>query len=153
MPDSDPYWTIGGTIADALVGQTPTVTRGTEITLSVIFEPAERATFYTDRYHALLDYLDYANEAPVETGVTQTGRTWYKENTTDAPVTSFVVGVDPSPDIIDATGFWGIVTGGQDRSVPIAELRRLDLTLFVLAELDEFADRAAVETALSSGVI
>lgn len=153
MPSRDPYWTIGGTIVDALVGQTPTVTRGTEVTLSLIFEPAERATPYTDRYHTLLEYLDFANEAPVETGVTQTGRTWYKEETTDAPVPSFVVGVEPSADVIDVTGFWGIVTGGQDRSVPIAELRRLDVTLFVLAELDEFADRAAVETALASSIL
>lgn len=152
---ADYTWTIDGTVVDRIEGPTPTVTRGSTQTLSVIFDDrSTETTAFDERYRTLREYIDYANGPTVRTFLTDEGIPKYRERIpSTAPVTTFLVDVEPGADVIDARGFWAVLVGGQDVTVPVEGLRRLELELYVLAELADYADKAAVKTDLGSEVV
>lgn len=173
-------WTVDGIEAAFRDGrQTPTLTRGSEITLSLVFEEivdrttetttestaygAEDATYsfsynsvesttettttrtFAETYDELLGYLDYLGDEIVRRGTTDRGVPWFRERLPDAaPVDTLVVPVEMGDDIIDPRDMWAIIVGGEDISRPPSTYRSVDLDLFVLAPLDDYADREAV---------
>lgn len=165
-------WEIDGIPAEHVTRETPpTLTRGTEVTLPLLFQDtgegeietsftaaqqyslqysfnyADQETIDATRSHYLqiLDYLDYQGETVVRYGTTDRGKPWFRERVpTDASVDSLVVSVDAPDDVQEDRSMWAIVLSGVDQSSVLSTSRRVDLTLFVLAELDEYADRAAV---------
>lgn len=138
---------IGGTYPDA--------TPGRELDLDVGFEGAvanESAGFRT-RYETVRQLLDYTGLAAY--GTDSLGVPWYTETLpTAATVDSHVVSLTPSSDLqnVSVRGMWALVTGGGDETTMGADLA-LSLSIFVLADIDDYADRDAVEAALGESFV
>jgi hypothetical protein len=169
-------WTIDGIPVEYVARQTPpTLTRGDEVTLPLLFVdeiaadagdvnqyslpysfnyqfPSESLGF-AERYRDVLDYLDYRGEDVVRYGLSDRGEPWYRERLPPtAPVDSLVVPIDAPADIQEDRSLWAILVDGEDVSNPLGSSRRIDLTLFVLAERSEYADRSAVEAAFGDEI-
>lgn len=171
-------WTIDGIkVQHVADDQLPTLTRGDEVTLPLLFEhrgetqvieardsryslqysfnyegPEARLPFEIN-YDNILDLIAYRGEDVVRYGVGDRGEPWYRERLPpDAPVDSLVVPVDAPDDIAEDRSHWGIVVDGEDRTNPVSSQRRVDLTLFVLAERDAYETRADVEAAFGDEI-
>jgi len=171
-------WSIADTPVSFVGRETlPTLTRGDEITLPLIFRrESERQLIqprdsrygiqysfnyegpdarlpYRAHYEAILAYLDYAGESIVRYGRTDRGEPWYRERLpANAPVESLVVPIE-APDDSDADrSLWGIIVDGEDQSDPVADLYRIDLSVVVLAPRSAFDDRAAVAAAFEDAL-
>lgn len=152
----DVTWTVDGIVTDGLASSTPDLTRGQEISLPLVFHAARSVADspFDERYRDLRAYLEFANGAPLQFGVTNEGVPWFRERLpARASVDTLVVPIEPGADVIDASGVWGLVVGGADSSEPVADLRQLDVDVFVLAERDEYVDKQAVRDDLGSAVI
>jgi hypothetical protein len=152
----DVTWTVDGIITDGLASSTPDLTRGQEVTFPFVFHATRTVAdaAFDERYRDLRAYLEFANGAPLQYGVTNEGVPWFREHIPErAAVDSLVVPIEPGGDVIDAPGVWGLVVGGADGSEPVANLRQLDVDVFVLAERDEYVDKQAVRDDLGSPVI
>jgi hypothetical protein len=172
-------WTIDDIPVEYVARETPpTLTRGAEVTLPLLFrdrgedaivEPSDsrygiqygfnyegpRAVLpFRKHYEAILDYLDYSGEATVRYGTGDRGVPWFRERLPDAaPIDSLVVPVDAPSDSIEDRSLWAILVDGVDQSnVLSGGLRRVEVTLFVLAERDAYADRAAVTAAFGDEI-
>ena len=150
----DVSWTVDGIVTDGLAGPTPDLTPGKTIRLSFVFhDRSVSATAFDQRYRDLRVYLAYQSEDVLDYG-TSGGTPWFREQLpATSPVGSLVVPIEPGADVIDAIGLWGLVVDGTDNSEPIADLRQLELKVFVLGERGDYADRAAVKSALEDSVI
>lgn len=164
----DITWSIDGIIADGYLGPTPTMSRGETITLEFRFSgrgstPSYGDTYATGEYGGsysgraayleLRQYLDYATDQTVQTGLTDRGVPWVRERLPDrAPVDSLIVPIEPGEDILDAEGLWGAIVGGDDPSEPPGA-RQLSFEVVVLAELAEYDTRQALLDDLGSAVI
>lgn len=148
-------WTVDGVDVDGIEGSVPTVTRGVERTATLLFEEAsESATAFDERYRTLRRYLEYDPGPLVRRWTTDDGPPRYRERVPDdASVSTYVVDVEPDAGVADAEGFWAVVVGGETDSRGFGNHRLLTLDLFVLAELSEYADKSAVETAFGSEVV
>lgn len=142
MVTKDTTWTIDGIEAAGLVGETPTLTRGTEISLTFEFRGVVQRE---EEYPALLQYLDVAGDEVVRRGTSDRGVPWIRERLPDdAPVESLVVPIRAGLDVIDTAGLWGVIIGGDDVSRPPSDRRRVELSVFVLDEFEAFDSRAEV---------
>lgn len=146
---------IDGIVCDGFEGTTPTVTRGSTVSMTVgLHDRSIAARPYYERYEDLRAYLAIDGGSAVRHGQTDTGEPWFRERLPgSASVDTLLVDVTPGEDVVDVEGFWAIILGGEDQSVPVTSLRRLDLELFVVAPLDAYADKAAVRNAHESEVI
>lgn len=100
------------------------------------------------RYNTARQLLAYPNSG--DRGLDEDRLAWFEETIpSEAPVDSQVVQLVPSSDLQAKSfrGVWAVVTGGRDRTRFGSNLV-LELDLFVLAESSDYADRAAMETAL-----
>lgn len=89
----------------------------------------------------------------VRFGTSDRGEPWYRERLPpSAPVDSLVVPVDAPADINEDRSLWAIIVDGEDVSNPLGSSRRVDLTLFVLAERSDYTDRSAVEAAFGDEI-
>lgn len=165
-------WSIADIDVDFVADPSPqTVTRGTEVTLPLLFADSvvvtsenggasQYSTGYSFEYESTLaepsaslaayrelrEFLTYAGDETVRRGTTDRGVPWFRQRLPDSsPVESLVVDVAAPDSHPEPRDFWGIVVGGEDISVATADYRQLELTLFVLAERSAFDDREAVE--------
>ncbi|KDE60613.1 hypothetical protein EL22_00015 [Halostagnicola sp. A56] len=154
-------WRVAGYDVEAVVDQpVPTLTRGSEITLQLLFDnnltdsalafgrgaygqfPYDQGGLggVENSYLALRKYGWFAPNSQT-TGTTDAGVPWFSERIpSDAYFDTLVISVE-SIDVPAHTGFWALVTDVTDQSrVAGSEstARRLDFNLFVLAELREF---------------
>lgn len=154
MPSID-YWDFVGdstTIVDSLVGETWNRVLGEPETARLVFRPAGRATGHEARAEAVQAYLQHAGTAVIQR--TDGGGVYYRESASGAPVNSFVVKIAPSPTQVDTQfeGIWGLVQGGTSPN-RLTNRIELNLELAYLGDASDYADRAAVETALTQSVI
>jgi len=90
--------------------------------------------------------LDFADSVSAGTDAEQVP--WYRELVPSrAPVSSHLVGLEPSDEIDGAAGLWAIVVGGDEPNRRIGDRAVVQLDVFVLAEYDDFADRSSVSNA------
>lgn len=171
---NDVHWLIDGTRADYLTNELPTLTRGTEQTLQLWFEPSEVDTAdsygesryghasyggsvgggHVNRHQAVLDYLEFANRATLTTPLSDTGIPHFRESLpSSAAVSSLVVEIVPSDEISRATGVWALVVGGQDTTPPGHSALRLELDIHILADHAEYASEQAVINDLGSPLV
>ncbi|SFS63215.1 hypothetical protein [Halostagnicola kamekurae] len=154
-------WRVAGYAVEAVVDQpVPTLTRGSEITLKLLFDNNLTETNLAfgrgaygqfsynqgglggveNSYLALRKYGWFAPNSQT-TGTTDAGVPWFSERVpSDAYFDTLVISVEPI-DVVDHTGFWALVTDVTDQSrVAGAEstARRLDFNLFVLSNLREY---------------
>lgn len=141
-------WTIGtagGDIsADALVGELYTPSIGERI--------RPRFSLSESAHDALRPYVEAAMEQTIQTGVNQSGKTWYREDLSEFGVSSLVVSLDP-PDVLAAGAVWAVILGGTDLTDPARVGHSWELECRVLADLADYADRTAVSNDLESQVI
>lgn len=97
------------------------------------------------------DYTDYAGYAATGSGLDN--QPWFIERLpADATVAGIVMGFEPSPRLqtLGVDGFWGLLAAARsDVSSPLTDYR-LELTLVVLEEFDQYASVAAVKTDLEA---
>jgi hypothetical protein len=176
MSATDISWRIrteafGDVISDALLDEVPEYRRGESRSFTFAFDPGTYSIgsggfrygnalwggeVYDggtgdgafDRYRAAREYLDWAGANA--TGTTITSVPWYREQLPSrADIDSTLVALVPSVDLRDehrVPGLWGVITGGSDGTLPSLTGFEVTLEVFVLAELREYDDRAAVKT-------
>lgn len=127
--------------ADIITEPVPDLTRGTEQTLTAVFES-------TTDYEAILDFLEYEGGEAVRRGTTDRGVPWFRERVpSDAPVSSYVVGLDSSTE--SRYDVWTLIVSGTDNSTAGLGHYQVDVTVFVLASLSDYATRSDVINALA----
>jgi hypothetical protein len=152
MTATDISWRIEteafGTIdSDALLDEVPEYRRGESRTYTFSFEPSV-APGDADDYRAARQFLDWAGANATGTAVNSVP--WYREQLPPrADIDSTLVALVPSADLQDGNrvrGVWGVITGGEDGTLPSLTGYEVTFEVFVLAEYDEYADRAAVKS-------
>jgi hypothetical protein len=92
---------------------------------------------------ALEPYAELAGR--VATGVDIDGKPYYREQLpSSASIDSLLLGVKP-PQGSSEAGFWGVLTGASDESPRSFAIRKFDLSVFMLGQYGDYADRADVE--------
>lgn len=139
-------WTLSGAsqtvTVDGHLGTIPTVTRGETITLTTALTPGDATV-----YDQLTNWLAYAHMAAVETA--QGREPYYSERVpAEAAVDSQLVSVEPDSSVRGARPVWGVIVGGEDATQRLGDRARVDLEIAVLALLEDYADRGAVQAAL-----
>jgi len=139
-----------GITVDELRSPIPDRVLGKEQTLSLGFRPAGRATGFEQRYLSVREYGEYAGTADV--GRLNGGGIYVRESVAaSAPVASLVVPIEPVPSDSGGPfeGIWGLVTGMTDGN-RLPNRFVLDVDVTYLGDRSEYADRAALKTALGS---
>lgn len=161
MPDYT--WTIGTdrddgeiTVNGETSGATPTYTRGerTDLEFAFWYDPDidDDTDDHIDRYRDLREYGDFAGSMSVSRSAN--GVPHYTERVPDsASVDTLVLDFDPGDDVTATDGFWGIVRRVDDPTRYPEDTARLDMSVVVLAELDEYDDLDALEDDLREGVV
>jgi hypothetical protein len=150
MPD---YWTFDGTIVDGLTSPIFDRRLGAEQTVGCVFRPAGRATGYEKRYKQIRAYGKHAGTATVSR--TAGGGVYYDTDLDPAaPVDSLVVPIEPQPADTGGPyeGIWALVTGYSDEN-RLSNRFTVGVDVAYLGDRSEYADRSAVETALTQSVI
>lgn len=164
--DSDPV------VAEGELSNYPNTTIGEEVTFEFYIRESEiddygtaaygdvYGTVYSDeltyqtaeeRYNRLKEYLRYAGYANVSRTI---GSAYFTEpfDLTNATVDSLLVPIYPHTDIQEARGVWGVITGGSDSTEVFGALARVDLTVFVLAEYDDYDSETAVRNEFETSI-
>lgn len=104
---------------------------------------------YEFRFDTLADYLEYDTENTLYYGTTDEGEPWFREDVPDFhPVDTYLVEVSHGADIETERNAWVLITGGENVTPSsVGGVRSVELDLFVLAERDEYEERAAVREA------
>jgi len=142
------HWVLDGIIVDRIVSGTFDRQLGTEQTVELRFSETGRTAGYKTRYEAVLEYAKYAGE--VTYGRQRGGGVWYQEELASAaPVDSLVVPIEPVPwdPGTPISGMWALVTGHSNPN-DLPNRLAVDLDVVYLGDADEYADRAAVQSAL-----
>lgn len=125
----------------------PVFARGTETEIELLIE--DRTA-----YEALRSYLDIDPDNAVRRGVSDRGLPWFRERVPAiASVSTFLVDVETS-DNLDWPEVWALIVGGSDETPLAGEavVYRLNLTLFVLAPLDEHDSPSSVRSAYGDDI-
>ena len=171
---TDATWQIGlkyrtGTVsvtADGKLGDYHELTRGRTVDFEFYFGNSQPSSTgfnsggydengyggvisHVTRYEQVRDLLTWPS-AVKETRIDQQSIPWYYEDLPDSSdLATQVVSIQPTDESLGALrGVWGVVTGGEDLTRLVGSNADLRLSVFVLAEIDEYADHAAVEAAL-----
>lgn len=104
-----------------------------------------RTVTFREAYNELLQYLDYHGDELVARGTSDRGQPWFRERLPEnAPVDSLIVPIEAGEDVVDQRNFWGIIVSGDDLSEPPSTIRRVQITVFLLARLEEHTSRDEV---------
>jgi len=155
---------VAGVETGDLVDQSlPTLTPGTTQDLQLYFtdEGADtNSSFdYTfditgdfsggdDAYRQLLSFGYSARDGAIQTGTDDDGTPWYRERLPEDRadhIDSHLKRVRPGDTRVPE--MYVVITGVTDESVSNRPFRRLDVEVFVVARLSDYADRAAVRDA------
>lgn len=132
--------------------ETPTITPGTEIEVEMLFYDREaNPVDYNKEYRRVKNYMDTAGEDLVQYGDSHAGTPWFRERSTaNTPVDSYLLGVEPDEGVVDASGWWGLLTDVEDASEPTSPggMRRVSTSWYILAPFDEYSTHADVRADL-----
>lgn len=162
---TDYAWQIGGSVTNAgpihvngeTSGSTPSYTRGEQMDLDFAFWYDEAfdgqdPSGHIRRYEALREYGDFAGSMTVNQSAN--GVPHYSERIPlDADIDTLVLDFIPGTAVDATEGFWGIVERMDDETRYPNDTCRLVLSVIHLAELNEYADRTALENDLRGGVV
>ena len=155
MANIDNWEIVGDTtiIVDALASETWDRQLGASEPQTLRFYPAGRATDHKTRAEAVQEYGKFAGTAVVNR--TDGGGVTIRERVASAaPVDSHIVKIAPSPTQPDTQfeGIWGLVESVASPNF-LTNTITLEVELTYLGDASEYADRSAVETALTGSVI
>lgn len=127
-------------VVDGLEG-TPDFTVGREISLTLVFQGNNDAT-----YNTLREYAEFLYDGSVEYGTDYRDVPYFKQyNHPQAPVQDFLWKVTPSEEISGFKGWWVVVTDIDDQSLFSSTPSTVSTTVVVVAPADE-GDRAAIKS-------
>lgn len=152
---ADYTWTIGGVTVDGKLGpQSPTWTWGEETQLRFWFQSGSSpgGNDAQTRFSSLQDYVRGAALSTTKVYDTRSRPRYEERVPTASPVSSLVVAIEPGNDVQGVDSVWALLVGGTDESRPVTGNYQLMVTVVPLALRSAYADRQAVENALSSGV-
>lgn len=141
-------WTIatagGDLTADSMLGELYTGSIGERI--------RPRFSVSKSAHDTLTPYVEAAMDQTIQTGVSQSGVAWYREDLSEFSITSLMISLEPQTSLSGA-GVWAVIVGGKDRSNTPRTNYVWELECRVLADLDDYATRTDVENALKSEVL
>lgn len=121
----------------------PDITIGEENSFQFYIQNTAGGQTASTRYNQVKEFEKYAGYA--EVSKTLTGAYYSEPKTFQfAPITSLLVSIEPQ-NVDKAKSVWGILQTIDDNTEIFNAVARVDLSVFVLAEYDDFADRNAVE--------
>lgn len=106
--------------------------------------PSDEAT-----YQAFKELQKYAAFSTVEKTIESVSFTEPSDFDRADNVNSLLVQVTPGSSVTEAGGVWGIVTNVTDSTQTFGAIARIELTVTVLADADEYDAHAAVKQAFS----
>jgi len=126
------------------LGDYPDITIGEENSFEFYIIGSAGGDSADTRYDQVKEFEKYAGYADVTQTLTSA---YYSEPTTFqfSPITSLLVSIEPQ-NVDEAKSVWGILTAIDDTTEIFNAVARVSMTVFVLAEYDDFADRSAVQT-------
>lgn len=163
QPYGAPDWRIhvGGyqyPVGVAGIGSTtPSVTRGQTITTDLYFFDREDAPMdFEAEYPRILPFTEIDGESVLLYGLSADGTPWYRSSLpASLPFDSLLVGVEPDTGVVDASGWWGLLTDVEDKSEPTSPggLRHVTAEWYVLAPFDEYDTLADVRAAYEESIL
>jgi hypothetical protein len=141
--------------ATALNGETstfPNVTIGEDTTFSFYIKQSsgypepQGVGDAEERYNQVVEWGKYAGYATVNRTLSSV---YFKENDyPDADIDSLLVSIEPGDGVNQARGVWGIITGIDDSTEIFGAVARVDVSVTVLGQYDDYDDEAAVRAEL-----
>lgn len=151
-------WTLhtedSSIVVSGLEATTPTVTDGTQITTELYLYPDKSRDGFRERYTELREYSNINGDDVLRFGTSDVGTPWFRERYPDSmPVDSLLIGVEPGDSTIDTRGWWGLLTGLEDDSNPVADLRVMNADWFILSRFEDFESHADVRNELGTEIV
>lgn len=158
LPTEGVLWYINRrdeSTATALNGETstfPNVTIGEDTTFSFYIKqssgyPEPQAVGDAkERYNQVVEWGKYAGYATVNR--TLSGVYFRENNYPDADIDSLLVSIEPGDGVDQARGVWGIITEIDDSTEIFGAVARVDVSVTVLGQYDDYDDEAAVRAEL-----
>ncbi len=148
---------IGDIVADAVVGDIPTVQIGEPATLRLSFRENTLPNVFDspqERHRKLYDHVRWANSATIQVDRSSSGISNYRETIPGrASIESFIHPVQFAEDITRIPDYWAAITGGQNTTEPGGGQLGLELETTVLARIEQYESRTAIKQDLSASVI
>jgi len=121
----------------------PDITIGEENSFTFYIKGTSRFQDAETRYDRVKDLERYAGYPTVER--TLSGAYYSEDSYPLSTRDSLLVSIEPGDGVDEARGVWGIVQSIDDSTEIFGAVARIDMSVLVLAEFDDFADRSAVE--------
>lgn len=134
---TDKGYVVGNVHADFVEPEMPTGVIGDEMQLTLGLS-REGLPFFDDRYNQLRDYIEETTDQII-TETAEDGTPWYSEPDKGL---SNLVRCKPGKDAPYLRGYWGVITDGGDATNQPFAGASYNLTIFLLARLEEY-DRPA----------
>ena len=143
---TDVPWFVGGVEFDFHAGSAPEYTRGETVEINGVIESD------ISRYNQWQQRGEVADAA--EYGMTELGnQPWFREQLpSDTNVSTIVYEVEP-PDTNTTPAFWGILVGYSDNTTLPNIVARVNLELWVIAQVADYPSRADLDAQFSDTVI
>ena len=104
-------------------------------------------------FNILREYVRYSNGSTMNTGLDIRGKPWYYESIhPKSDFESAIVKLEPGTDVGDMRSWWGVITEASFVTNTVGTDKRIVLTIFVLAEGEEYNDRVFVEDAFETNL-
>ena len=154
MTDRDTTWTIGteshGSLEfDGAIGASyPTFGAGKSVSLRLYSRTITDTSIDT-----LREFARYTTDDTIETGTDLRGSPWYYESINPiADIESMLVLVEPGEAIESIEEWWCVITDVELVTTSAGTSPRLDVELFALGTLEEYANRERAENEFESEV-
>lgn len=153
---ADLTWTIdtgrsdGGIVSNGVINDndiptTPDLKRAKRVDLTFGFwDDASITTDHVTRYKNFRQYGDYAGSANVQQSIVGTPLITERVPQS-AAVDSIILDLVPGADVDETPGVWAVITDMTDQTRLPADMARIDVSIKILAELSEYADRQALK--------
>lgn len=137
------YWTVNGVETRGIVGSHPVITHGETATFTLRFD--ESLPDHLEKYEQVRSLLDQTNKVSYGTFLDKTP--WIREyhSTGDGQI----VKLEPGSESESSQGVWGLVVGGDDNTSLPQKEAVVSLEVFILADVEDYADRSAVRDAFA----
>ena len=102
-----------------------------------------------ERYDRLKEYGKYAGYATTSTTL---GSVYFTESADfeRSDVDGLVVKIRPGNDVAQARGIWGVIESLNDTTEIFGSIARIDMSVFVLAQADEYENETQVRNAFEA---
>lgn len=123
----------------------PQFTVGEAAELTLLFH----GTNHVSRYSSLMEYVEYMNDATINTGHDSNGVAWYRETLhPDDSHRDKLIELVPDASIPEVDSHWAVIVKGEDDSRVVGAGEKVRLTVFIISKLSKYATRSDVHNAV-----